>query len=359
MSTTSLSPATTPTPATAESSAQRQSADFRSDTVTRPSEAMRAAMAGAEVGDAVYDDCPTTKRLETMTAELLGTEAALFFSTGTQSNLGGLMAHCGRGDEFIVGQTAHAYRNEGGGAAVLGSIQPQPLPNEPDGIIALDAITAAIKPDDFHHPITRLLALEDTFNGLALPDDYLQDASELARSHGLATHLDGARMMNAAVSTGREPSWIAGRFDSISLCLSKGLGAPVGSLLAGSRELVERARRIRKTLGGGMRQTGVLAAAGIYALENNVTRLSEDHDRASRLAEIFREFPELGAGEARTNMVFMSPSGIDVNAFTTFLADRDIIVGGGYGTLRWVTHLDIDDEAIEQVRRACVEFFGR
>lgn len=320
---------------------------------------MRAVMADAEVGDAVYDDCPTTTRLEAMTAELLGMEAALFFPTGTQSNLAGLMAHCGRGDEFIVGQSAHAYRNEGGGAAVLGSIQPQPLPNEPDGIIALDAITAAIKPDDFHNPITRLLALEDTFNGLSLPDDYLQDATDLARSHGLATHLDGARMMNAAVATGRDPSWIAGRFDSVSLCLSKGLGAPVGSLLAGSRELVERARRIRKMLGGGMRQTGVIAAAGIFALENNVSRLREDHDRAARLAEIFREFPELGASEARTNMVFMSPDGVDVNALAAFLADRGIIVGGGYGTLRWVTHLDIDDEAIDRVSAACAEFLGR
>ena len=334
-------------------------ADFRSDTVTRPSDGMRAVMADAEVGDAVYDDCPTTTRLEAMTAELLGMEAALFFPTGTQSNLAGLMAHCGRGDEFIVGQSAHAYRNEGGGAAVLGSIQPQPLPNEPDGIIALDAITAAIKPDDFHNPITRLLALEDTFNGLSLPDDYLQDATELAGSHGLATHLDGARMMNAAVATGRDPSWIAGRFDSVSLCLSKGLGAPVGSLLAGSRELVERARRIRKMLGGGMRQTGVIAAAGIFALKDNVNRLREDHDRAARLAEIFREFPELGAGEARTNMVFMSPDGVDVNALAAFLADRGIIVGGGYGTLRWVTHLDIDDEAIGRVSAACAEFLGR
>lgn len=333
-------------------------ADFRSDTFTRPSEGMRAAMAAAEVGDAVYDECPTTHRLEEMTAELLGTQAALFFPTGTQSNLGGLMAHCGRGDEYLVGQSAHVYRNEGGGAAVLGSIQPQPLPNEPDGLIDLEAITAAIKPDDFHNPITRLLALEDTFNGLALPADYLHEASELARGHGLATHLDGARMMNAAVATGRAPAWIAGHFDSVSLCLSKGLGAPVGSLLAGSRELVERARRIRKMLGGGMRQTGVLAAAGIFALEHNVQRLGEDHERASQLAEVFAQFPELGAGEARTNMVFMSPAGVDVNAFTAFLSDRGIIAGG-YGTLRWVTHLDIDDEEIERVGAACAEFFDR
>ncbi|MGO2812997.1 MAG: low-specificity L-threonine aldolase [Brevibacterium aurantiacum] len=333
--------------------------DFRSDTVTTPSAGMRRAMADAEVGDAIYDEDPTTNRLESMAAEILGKEAGLFFPSATQANLAGIMAHCGRGDEYIVGQTAHAYRDEGGGAAVLGSVQPQPLPNEPDGIIDLDAITSAIKPDDFHNPITRLLTLENTFNGLPLPADYIEGATELARSHGLATHLDGARVMNAAVATGADPSAIADRFDSVSLCLSKGLGAPVGALLVGSKELVGRAKRIRKTLGGGMRQTGVLAAAGIYALEHNVDRMREDHDRAKRLAEIFADFPELGAGEARTNMVFLSPDGVDMDAFSTFLADRDIITGSAHGKLRWVTHLDIDDEAIERVRRACKEFFGR
>ncbi|MDN6380409.1 MAG: beta-eliminating lyase-related protein [Brevibacterium aurantiacum] len=272
--------------------------DFRSDTVTTPSAGMRKAMADAEVGDAVYDEDPTTNRLESMAAEILGKEAGLFFPSATQANLAGIMAHCGRGDEYIVGQTAHAYRDEGGGA-------------------------------------------------------------ELARSHGLATHLDGARMMNAAVGTGCEPSEIADRFDSVSLCLSKGRGAPVGARLVGSKELVGRAKRIRKTLGGGMRQTGVLAAAGIFALERNVDRMREDHDRAKRLAEIFADFPELGAGEARTNMVFLSPDGVDMDAFSTFFADRDIITGSAHGKLRWVTHLDIDDEAIERVRRACKEFFGR
>ena len=333
--------------------------DFRSDTVTTPSAGMRRAMADAEVGDAVYDEDPTTNRLESMAAEILGKEAGLFFPSATQANLAGIMAHCGRGDEYIVGQTAHAYRDEGGGAAVLGSVQPQPLPNEPDGIIDLDAITSAIKPDDFHNPITRLLTLENTFNGLPLPADYIEGATELARSHGLATHLDGARVMNAAVATGAEASAIADRFDSVSLCLSKGLGAPVGALLVGTKELVGRAKRIRKTLGGGMRQTGVLAAAGIYALEHNVDRMREDHDRAKRLVEIFADFPELGAGEARTNMVFLSPDGVDMDAFSTFFADRDIITGSAHGKLRWVTHLDIDDEAIERVRRACKEFFGR
>lgn len=333
--------------------------DFRSDTVTRPSAGMRRAMADAEVGDAVYDEDPTTNRLEAMTAEMLGKDAALFFPSATQANLAAIMAHCGRGDEYIVGQAAHAYRDEGGGAAVLGSVQPQPLPNEPEGIIDLEAIASAIKPDDFHNPITRLLTLENTFNGLPLPEDYVGEAAELARSRGLAAHLDGARIMNAAVATGREAAAVAGRFDSVTLCLSKGLGAPVGALFAGPADLVVRAKRLRKTLGGGMRQTGVIAAAGIFALENNVERLREDHERAARLAEIFADYPELGAGEARTNMVFLSPDGVDMEAFSSLLSERGIVTGGAHGKLRWVTHLDIDDEAIERVRRACKEFFGR
>lgn len=333
--------------------------DFRSDTVTRPDKGMRAAMAAAEVGDAVYDDCPTTKRLEAMAAERLAKDAALFFPTGTQANLAGLMAHCGRGDEYLVGQMAHTYRLEGGGAAVLGSIQPQPLPNEPDGTIALDAIANAIKPNDFHFAMTRLLALENTFNGLVLPDSYLQAATQLARSHGLATHVDGARLMNAAVASGRDAAWIAAQFDTVSLCLSKGLGAPVGSVLVGPRDFIEKARRIRKMLGGGMRQTGVLAAAAIYALEHNVTRLSEDHRRAAALAKALARFPDLGAGPSRTNMVFMTPKGIDTGAFAAFLASRGIAVSGRYGTLRWVTHLDVDDASVERVAEACEIFFSR
>jgi len=333
--------------------------DFRSDTVTRPGEGMRAAMAAAEVGDAVYDDCPTTKRLEAMTAERLGKEAALFFPTGTQANLAGLMAHCGRGEEYIVGQMAHTYRLEGGGAAVLGSIQPQPLPNEPDGTIALDAIANAIKPNDFHFAMTRLLALENTFNGEVLPDSYLEAATGLARSRGLATHLDGARLMNAAAASNRDAAWIAGQFDTVSLCLSKGLGAPIGSILAGPKNFIEKARRIRKMLGGGMRQTGVIAAAAIYALEHNVARLGEDHRRAAALGEVLANYPELGAGPARTNMVFMSPKDLDTAALAAFLRERGIAVSGRYGTLRWVTHLDLDDASVARVAEACEVFFDR
>ncbi|CAD5293702.1 L-allo-threonine aldolase, PLP-dependent [Bosea sp. 62] len=333
--------------------------DFRSDTVTRPGEGMRAAMAAAEVGDAVYDDCPTTKRLEALTAERLGKEAGLFFPTGTQANLAALMAHCGRGEEYLVGQMAHTYRLEGGGAAVLGSIQPQPLPNEPDGTIALDAIANAIKPNDFHFAITRLLALENTFNGLVLPDAYLEAATTLARSHGLATHLDGARLMNAAAASNRDAAWIARRFDTVSLCLSKGLGAPIGSILVGPKEFIEKTRRIRKMLGGGMRQTGVIAAAAIYALEHNVSRLGEDHRRAEALAEALARFPELGAGQARTNMVFMTPKTLDTVAFAAFLRRRGIGVSGRYGTLRWVAHLDVDDASVARVAEACESFFNK
>jgi threonine aldolase len=254
---------------------------------------------------------------------------------------------------------AHTYRLEGGGAAVLGSIQPQPLPNEPDGTIALEAIANAIKPNDFHFAITRLLALENTFNGLVLPDAYLEAATGLARSRGLATHLDGARLMNAAAASNRDAAWIAGQFDTVSLCLSKGLGAPIGSILVGPKEFIEKARRIRKMLGGGMRQTGVIAAAAIYALEHNVTRLSEDHRRAADLAAVLARFPDLGAGSARTNMVFMTPKGLDVGAFVEFLRSRGIAVSGRYGTLRWVTHLDVDDESVGRVAEACELFFDR
>lgn len=332
--------------------------DFRSDTVTRPDAAMRAAMASAEVGDAVYEDCPTTRRLEAMAAERLGKEASLFFPTGTQSNLAALMAHCGRGDEYLVGQMAHAFRYEGGGAAVLGSIQPQPLPNEPDGTIALSVIEGAIKPDDFHHARTRLLALENTFGGLVLDPAYLAAATGLARRHGLGTHLDGARLMNAAVATGCTAEALARGFDTVSLCLSKGLGAPVGSVLAGPRDLIQAARRLRKMLGGGMRQTGILAAAGIHALEHNVARLADDHARAARLADVLAAFPELGLDPAQTNMVFMTPVATDVDAFRRFLADRGIAVGGRQGSLRWVTHLDVDDASVERVRAACEAYFA-
>ena len=258
--------------------------DLRSDTVTRPTTAMRAVMATAEVGDDVFGDDPTVNALQEKTADMVGMQAALFLPSGTQSNLCGLMAHCARGDEYIVGQNAHTYRYEGGGAAVLGSIQPQPIENAADGTIPIDKIRAAVKPDDSHFAITRLIALENTIGGKVLAEQYMADVQSFAREKSLAMHLDGARLFNAVVKTNRNAKEICAYFDSVSICLSKGLGAPAGSVLCGSKELIKRAQRHRKMLGGGMRQAGFLAAAGIYALDHNVSRLQDDHDNATRLA---------------------------------------------------------------------------
>src|SRR5690606_34452772 len=258
--------------------------DLRSDTVTRPSAAMRAAMAAAEVGDDVYGEDPTVNRLEALAAEMLGKEAAIFVCSDTQSNLLALRSRGARGDEYIVGQQGHTYKYEGGGAAVLGSIQPQPLDYEPDGTLDLAKVEGAIKPDDPHFAVTRLLCLENTQAGKPLPLNYLQRARDFTRSRNLGLHLDGARIFNAAVHLGVPVTEISRHFDSVSVCLSKGLGAPVGSVLCGSKELVARARRWRKVVGGGMRQAGLLAAAGIHALQNNVERLAQDHENAAALA---------------------------------------------------------------------------
>ena len=250
--------------------------DLRSDTVTQPCAGMRRAMADAEVGDDVYGDDPTVNRLESFAAELTGHEAAIYCSSGTQSNLIGLMGHCQRGDEYIVGGVAHTYKYEGGGAAVLGSIQPQPIEFEPDGSIDLEKAAAAIKEDDPHFARTRLFALENTVGGKVLSQAYLDAARSFADEHQLILHLDGARVANAAVAQELSIGDVTRRFDSVSVCLSKGLGAPVGSVLCGSRELIHEARRVRKMVGGGMRQAGIIAAAGLFALENNVSRLAEE-----------------------------------------------------------------------------------
>jgi threonine aldolase len=332
--------------------------DLRSDTVTRPSPEMRAAMASAEVGDDVYGEDPTVNRLEAIAAETLGKEAALFVCSGTQSNLLGLLAHCERGDEYIVGQQAHTYKYEGGGAAVLGSIQPQPLEYEPDGSLEFAQIEAAIKPDDSHFARTRLLCLENTQAGKALPLDYLRRAGEFARGKGLRLHLDGARVFNAAIHQGVSAAEIARPFDSVSVCLSKGLGAPVGSMLCASREVVGKARRWRKVLGGGMRQAGVLAAAGIYALEHNVERLRDDHDNARALAEGLAKIDgiEVAPGGAQTNMVFIGVEPRRLASLREHLQKRDMLVTG-QRTIRLVTHLDVDREDIRRFVRAVEEFF--
>lgn len=318
--------------------------DLRSDTVTRPVPAMRTAMAVAEVGDDVFADDPTVNALQEQIATMLGKEAALFLPTGTQSNLCGLMAHCGRGDEYLVGQMAHTYRWEGGGAAVLGSIQPQPLAQAVDGTIALAEIEAAIKPDDAHFARTRLLALENTWGGQVLPPAYVQQATALARAHGLATHLDGARLFNAAVATGGDPRVaaraLAAPFDSVSVCFSKGLGAPVGSALCGSHELIAKAHRVRKMLGGGMRQAGVLAAAVLYALDHHIDRLAEDHANARRLAEGLQGLPGVRCEMPQTNIVFIDVAPERAHGVVERARAQGVLCTGLY-RLRLVTHLDV------------------
>ena len=325
--------------------------DLRSDTVTRPTPAMCAAMLAAEVGDDVFGDDPAVNALQMRTAALMGKEAALFVPSGTMSNLCALMAHCQRGDEYIVGQMAHTYRWEGGGAAVLGSIQPQPLNQQPDGSILLADIEANIKPDDAHFAVTRLLTLENTWGGQVLPLAYIEAATSLARRKGLATHLDGARLFNAAVASGVPAGQIASHFDSVSVCFSKGLGAPVGSALCGSKELIKRAHRIRKMLGGGMRQAGVLAAAALHALDQHVERLAEDHANARRLAEGLRGLPGVTVQTPQTNIVF-----VDVAAEkATGVVDRARAAGvlcTGLYRLRFVTHLDVSTRDIDQAIRA-------
>lgn len=319
--------------------------DLRSDTVTRPTPAMRAAIAAAEVGDDVYGDDPSVNRLQDCAAARFGFEAALWFATGTQSNLAALMAHCQRGDEYLVGQDAHTYRYEQGGAAVLGSIQPQPITNRPDGTIALADLEAAVKPDDLHFARTRLLALENTIGGKVLPPDYVREATRWAQSRGLATHLDGARLCNAMVRLGASEREITAGFDTVSICLSKGLGAPAGSLLLGSRELLARARRWRKALGGGLRQAGLLAAAGHHALEHHVERLAEDHANAARLGEGLAALG-LEIEPVQTNIVFVRIPPARIAALAAALTRHGVVASLAART-RLVTHLDVSHEQVE------------
>jgi threonine aldolase len=327
--------------------------DLRSDTVTKPTAAMRDALARAEVGDDVFADDPTVNALQERIAAMLGKEAALFVPSGTQSNLVAMMSHCGRGDEYIVGQMAHTYRWEGGGAAVLGSVQPQPLEHQPDGTLALADIAAAIKPDDSHFARTRLLCLENTLGGKVLSMAYMADATALARKHGLATHLDGARLFNAATALGVPAKDIAQHFDSVSVCFSKGLGAPVGSALCGSKALIKSAHRWRKMLGGGMRQAGVLAAGALHALDHHITRLADDHALARRLAEGLQGIPGLRVEPPQTNILFVDVEGERAQTLLPHLKSRGILATGLY-RLRFVTHLDVDaagvDRAIAAVR---------
>ena len=339
--------------------------DLRSDTVTRPTPGMRQAMLHAEVGDDVFGDDPTVNALQERIAAMTGKEAALYLPTGTQSNLCGLLAHCQRGEEYIVGQLAHTYRYEGGGAAVLGSIQPQPLLMDAQGRMALGDIAAAIKPDDAHFARTRLLCLENTWNGNVMPHDYLTDAAALARAQGLSVHLDGARVFNAAVANAGEGGnplaalrQMTDVFDSVSVCFSKGLGAPMGSALCGSKELIGRAHRIRKMTGGGLRQAGVVAAAALYALDHHVDRLRQDHAMAQRLAAGLQDLSGLSVRSAQTNIVFLDVSEGRGPALLAHLKAAGVLATGMLG-LRFVTHLDVDAEAIDRAIAAIRDFIQK
>lgn len=321
--------------------------DLRSDTVTRPGDAMRAAMQAADVGDDDYGEDPTVNRLQAVVAERFGFEAGLFVPSGTQSNLIALMTHCQRGDEFIAGQEAHAYRFEGGGAAVLGSIQPQPLPNEADGSIALEAIEAAIKPIDKHFARTRLIALENTIGGRVLPQDYVHSVLALAQRKGLATHLDGARIFHVAVRSRMAPAQLVQGFTSVSVCLSKGLGAPVGSVLCGSGAFIEAATRWRKMLGGQMRQAGVLAAAGLYAIEHHFERLEDDHANAAFLA---RGMEQLGyrITHPQTNIFYATLEAAECAPMDEWLQTRGVRMRVT-PNMRVVLHLDVSRADVEHV----------
>jgi threonine aldolase len=331
--------------------------DLRSDTVTRPDAAMREAMLRAPVGDDVWGDDPTVNALQARVADMTGKAAALFFPSGTQSNLAALMGHCGRGDEYIVGQQAHTYRMEGGGAAVLASIQPQPIDNAEDGSLPLARIQAEIKPDDPHYARSRLLALENTIEGRVLPAAYVAQAVAIARGAGLAAHLDGARAWNAAVASGVSIQAICAPFDSVSLCFSKGLGAPAGSVLVGGEALIAQAKRSRKMLGGGMRQVGVLAAACLHALDHNVERLAEDHDNAARLGRGLAQIAELRLERVSTNMVIVHIPPEHAGPLAAFLKTQGVIAALAPRS-RLVLHKDISAEDADAVTAAFKTYFA-
>lgn len=318
---------------------------------------MLAAMSAAEVGDDVWGDDPTVLKLQARLAERTGKEAGLFFPSGTQSNLAALMAHCARGDEYIVGQAAHTYKYEGGGAAVLGSIQPQPIENAPDGSLPLEKIAAAIKPIDDHFARSRLLALENTIGGKVLPAQYVAQATKLARDRGLSTHLDGARIFNAVVASERPVSELCAPFDTVSICFSKGLGAPVGSVLVGSKALVDIAHRWRKVLGGGMRQAGVLAAACLHALDHHVDGLAQDHDNAARLAAGLAGIDGIVIQSQATNMVFAQIPEKHCAPLEAWLKERGILTQMLYAS-RFVTHRDVSREGIDTVIQAVKAYFA-
>lgn len=330
--------------------------DLRSDTVTKPTSAMRAAMTAAEVGDDVYGDDPTVNKLQARMAEMVGMEAGLFLPSGTQSNLVALMTHCQRGEEYIVGQDAHTYKYEGGGAAVLGSIQPQPIENAADGTIPIGKIRSAVKPDDAHFAKTRLIALENTIGGKVVSEHYLAEVRAFAIDAGLSTHLDGARVFNAAVKTERSVRDICQYFDSVSVCLSKGLGTPAGSVLCGSKAFIKAGHRWRKMLGGGMRQSGILAAAGLFALDHHIERLTLDHENAAFLSESLAAIDAITATPPDTNIFYVNVAPADCEALHAYLRTAGIVATVGPRT-RFVTHLDVSRADVNRVIATFKAFF--
>jgi len=335
--------------------------DLRSDTVTKPTAEMYKAMSEAAVGDDVYGDDPTINELEETVADLLGFEAGLFVTSGTQSNFTALLTHCGRGDEYIIGETYHVYKSEAVGTAALGGIIPQTIPVEEDGSVSINLIEAKIKPDDIHFPRTKLVCFENTYNGKALSPDYMKKASDVASKHGLSSHLDGARLMNAAIANRCSPKDLTRGFTTVSLCLSKGLGAPVGSVLTGSSNFIKEARRARKMLGGGMRQAGILAACGLVAVKTQIDRLEEDHRLASRLATELSQIPDIQTepGGANTNMVFITVPDQHRDPLKAFLKNKGILIGGRPPTFRLVIHRDIDGKDIPTTVAAFAEYFRK
>ncbi len=334
-----------------------KSIDYRSDTLTQPTAEMRECMAQATVGDDVYGEDPSVNQLEQTAAQLLGKQAGIFVSSGTQGNLLAMLGHCQRGDEYISGDEYHVYLSEARGASVLGGIATTALATGDQFEVPIDSLRQAIKPDNIHYPVSRLLCLENTVHGRVQSQSHLQALCDLAHEAGLLTHLDGARLMNAAIAEGVIASDISAPFDSISLCLSKGLGAPVGSVLCGTSEFINKARRNRKLLGGGTRQAGVLAACGLYALENNIERLADDHSNAERLAKGLASM-QVMAVEQYTNMVFISPPAEHIAPLCEHLRDSGINMTADTPTMRMVTHLDISSDDIRMTIGAFRDYFS-
>ncbi|MEL0023723.1 MAG: low-specificity L-threonine aldolase [Alphaproteobacteria bacterium] len=334
--------------------------DLRSDTVTRPCDAMRAAMASAPVGDDVYFDDPSVNALQDYAADLLGKEAALFMTSGTQSNLVAMLAQCQRGEEVLCGAEYHVFIDEAGGASVLGGVMFAPMPMTANGGLDPDVISRTVKPDDEHCPISRMLTLENSWHGQVQTLAEINAAAQCGKAHGLVVHLDGARMMNAVVKLGVTPAQMVAEADTVSVCLSKGLGAPVGTILAGPKSVIKRAHRIRKLVGGGMRQAGILAAAGLFALQNNIDRLAEDHENALRLSERLADIPGLGVDPAavQTNMVFVDfPEGSGI-PLGKHLAKKGMLIVAGSDHVRLVTHRDCGIDQLDQLVAEIAAFYA-